>query len=509
MSRVNILIVGSGPVGSTYARLLWEQLPSATILQIDVGPKLTRRAGMNLKNMPGEAERAAAQVRSQGPSQYVYPNLSIHERALAMNGQRTKLARPGTHLVTTNEAELNRSGMPAAAMSTNVGGMGAHWTCACPRPGNTETIDFIPARELDEAFTKAEELLCVSTEVFADSPVGTAIHKTLSDLFDRRLPASRKVQRMPLACKVAPGSAPVWTGSDTILGSLAEPGGDHRYCLRSDTICRRLITQGDRVTAAVLEHLPSGSQEEVSADLFVIAADALRTPQLLWASGIRLPAVGHYLNDHLWTFSAVALHPDFISGGAVSFYRSPDNTIGIFQVPFHAPSHPYHGQVMHMDVAPVRLDGGVPHDPKHVVGMGWSCQKQIRFEDCVQFSVTELDYFGMPKIHIDYELTASDRHDIAEAAKEQARAGAALGTPVFGDEPLFVPPGTSLHYQGTVRMGATDDGTSVCDSHSRVWGTQNLYVGGNGVIPTATACNPTLTSVALAAAACREIMEAF
>lgn len=502
--QTDILIVGSGPVGATFARMLSESLPHAKILLADLGPQLTRRAGMNLKNLPAADERNVAQIRSQGLAQYEYENLSIHARAQAINGQRTKLARPGTHLLTLDEAELNASGMPAAALSSNVGGMGAHWTCACPRPGNAERVPCIPAHELDEALTKAEALLRVSSEVFPVSAEGQAIQQTLGRMFDDLLPDERKVRPMPLACEVTSEGERIWTGTDTILGDVDE---SPNFTLRSETICRRLLVTGDQVTGAVLEHLPTKMTTEIAARVVVVAADSLRTPQLLWASGIRPRALGHYLNDHLWSFAAVALDERLIvrtaSDGAR--YRSPDNTIGVFQIPFHAPSHPFHAQVMHMDISPVQLDGGLPSPAKHVVGTGWSCRKEIRHEDCVTFSATETDWLGMPKMKIRYELTEADHAALAEAMREQAQATAALGKPVFSDEPLLVPPGTSLHYQGTIRMGTSDDGSSVCDSHSRVWGLRNLYVGGNGVIPAATTCNPTLTSVALAVRTCEAI----
>ena len=53
------------------------------------------------------------------------------------------------------------------------------------------------------------------------------------------------------------------------------------------------------------------------------------------------------------------------------------------------------------------------------------------------------------------------------------------------------------HLVGTYRMGS-DAHTSVVDSHSRSWDHNNLFLVGDGVFPTITTANPTLTLAALA-----------
>ena len=96
---------------------------------------------------------------------------------------------------------------------------------------------------------------------------------------------------------------------------------------------------------------------------------------------------------------------------------------------------------------------------------------------------------------------------IEEAKATALRVADVIGRPAPGFATVVLPVGSSLHYQGTIRMGAEDDGTSVCDRQSRVWGFENLYVAGNGVIPTVTATNPTLFSVALATFGARQVAQ--
>ena len=59
-------------------------------------------------------------------------------------------ARQGTHLLDFGgEGSAHAPTFPAAAAATNVGGQGAHWTCATPSPAFSEKIPFIADDEWD------------------------------------------------------------------------------------------------------------------------------------------------------------------------------------------------------------------------------------------------------------------------------------------------------------------------------------------------------------------------
>jgi choline dehydrogenase-like flavoprotein len=108
-------------------------------------------------------------------------------------------------------------------------------------------------------------------------------------------------------------------------------------------------------------------------------------------------------------------------------------------------------------------------------------------------------------MHLRFKLSEKDLARMERARQTLLKICDALGRPAQGHRPRTPPNGSSLHYQGTIRMGESDDGLSVCDRNSRVWGLDNVYVAGNGVIPTMTAGNPTLTSVALATLGARDL----
>ena len=483
---VDVLIVGSGPAGATYARTIGDALPTARILMVEVGPAIPGRRGNHTQNMT-DGQRLAAQLLTQGPDTGIERAAALADIAPGIDPslEFRQTILPGLFFADPRPKLVDGEvGLPAASMASGVGGMGIHWGAGCPRPHQSERIPFLSDGELDAALEHAEQLLGVTKLQNASGLLG-AIHAAMADQFtgDGLTP----VGFMPTAAQWQ-GDDLVFAGTGVILGQLEHtvPG----FELRPETLARRVLVEDGVAVGAELQSRRSGEVYDVRAARVVVCADGLRTPQVLFASGIRPRALGHYLNEHFQMISFVTLNDEFDPAD----YPADPKNLGSVLIPF-SDARPMQGGVTPLVNSPWKLPTGDALPPRLAI-VAWYGAKDIQFSDAVEFSETDTDFYGMPKMSIRYSRTQRDLATIEALRDNSIRSASRIGT--LTEEPTLAAGGSSLHYQGTVRMSATDDGQSVCDPYSRVWGIDNLYVGGNGVIPTATAANPTLTSVALA-----------
>jgi choline dehydrogenase-like flavoprotein len=512
--RADVVIVGSGPTGATYARLIADARPTAKVLMVEAGPAVTDPPGMHLANI-GPQERERAQIASQGPNHYRYPLATmsaIAHNAAGAERARALVTRPG--LFQVGMGDIGGDGFPAAQESCNVGGMGALWFGACPRPGDQERIDFIDPDVLDEALTAADGLLQVSNTQFLGSGFAKHVERVIGDVLNKGRAPGRRVQPMPMAVALTPSGVRRF-GPDVIFGTLLKGRNPH-FELRPETLCEQILMAEGRVTGVRLRDRATGTVTAVSAAYVVVAGDSFRTPQLLFASGIRPKALGRYLNEHPQV-SIMAEVEGFgtdtghvrTTGDTTAMSDSTAITVassGVTWLPYDGEIFPFHGMLARInpDTVPRSMDDR--RERKPVISVHLFTTQELRFDNRLEFSETDKDWIGMPAMTIHHTLSDEDRATLKRGETEVLRLSHILGKPVDGEVPWVLPSGSSLHYQGTVRMGTADDGSSVCDATSRVWGTENLYVAGNGVIPTRTACNPTLTSVALSVIGARDIV---
>jgi choline dehydrogenase-like flavoprotein len=117
----------------------------------------------------------------------------------------------------------------------------------------------------------------------------------------------------------------------------------------------------------------------------------------------------------------------------------------------------------------------------------------------------ETDALGVPRLSLDWRLTALEIHtyrsfvDIAATEFERAGLGQVdLCGFRIPDDPAELSGRVidAAHHMGTTRMGR-DSTTGVVDSDCRVFGVDNLYIGSSAVFPTSGFSNPTLTIMAL------------
>src|SRR5206468_4149117 len=91
---VDVAIVGSGPTGAAYARILSERSPGTRIAVFEAGPLLADPPGLHVKNIADDDVRRAAQRASEG--------LRPHTETAGTRGYADpskRVVRPGTQLL--------------------------------------------------------------------------------------------------------------------------------------------------------------------------------------------------------------------------------------------------------------------------------------------------------------------------------------------------------------------------------------------------------------------------
>ena len=259
---VDVAIVGSGPTASAYARILSEEAPGATIAMFEVGPTVSNPPGAHVKNIEDPERRSLAQRASEGPGAGAD---TVNSPGAVKSGERR--ARPGTYLLQDGYAFPGEDGMPVAAMSSNVGGMAAHWTAACPRPGGKERIAFLP--DLEELLDDADRLLGVTTRAFDGAPFSDLVRERLAAAVDAGRDAAYRVQPMPLAVHRREDGGLVWSGSDVVMGDVTRE--NPQFELYDESLVTRVLLEDGAAAGIEVQDRRSGETHQVRARYVVVA----------------------------------------------------------------------------------------------------------------------------------------------------------------------------------------------------------------------------------------------
>ena len=432
----DVLIVGSGPLGTAAARRLAEN--GRDVLLLEQGPAITDPPGSHVRNAP----------RFQAdPDAY----LEVATARLAFF-----------------DSAATRGCLPGAAVTNVRGGQGVIWTNLCPR-GDAPWDALAPA-DWDRCYGIAERYLGVLSEYFESSVRQQRIHDRLAPHLAAE---GRDIRALAVAARPDSDGRLYFAAPYDMLA--ASPEACRRVRI-SRACVERLERRGSRVTRAVADG------EAIEACEVVIAAGAIGTPQLLHRSGIRPAALGRYLSYHPLLIAQLVLDDGLCAGPG-----APDREPRLQIPPTDAAA--WYTLILR-DVSPFRPEApDLAIDPNRLVEMQLICPVDVDARNGIRFDEDSRPTFHLP-------LSRADEARMAGAEAESDRLAALLGRYRAGCRPQWMPFGFA-HMTGTTRMSAADDGTGVADYRGRVWGFDNLSLATNGLIPTRMAVNPTLTGVAL------------
>jgi C-glycoside oxidase len=441
---IDVLIVGSGPLGTAAARRLAEVGLGVTVVE----------AGMPISEPPGSHFRNQARFLLDPDS--FFPAI---DRYLAPVG----------------------GDLPGAAESSLLGGQGILWTNNCPRAAGFERWDAMTPDEWEQAYTAAEDVLQVLPDPTAASRAGFAIRDRLQDVLTT---GRRTIQGLPLSGRALPGGGIYFNGPWDIL-EAADPVARERIAVLPGVRVTSLRHRDGRVTGIDLES--SEDRIRLEAPIVLLAGGAVGTARLLHTSGIRPRSLGRGISFHALLFGQIVLDSAICP-------RPGDNDVAprLWIPPTSAA--PWHVQVLR-DTCPLPPAEAVDN-PHRLLEFQAFLPMEFREDNALLMDQGESATFRFTFSERDQERMRAMEADVRRLAEH-------LGQWRRGCEPTWQPDGAG-HIVGTCRMDR-EGWPGVTDRLGKVHGFENLHLATVGMFPTPVAVNPTLTALALALRTCDAI----
>jgi len=244
----------------------------------------------------------------------------------------------------------------------------------------------------------------------------------------------------------------------------------------------------------------NGRAGRISADVFVLASGGIETARLLLNADSQVPGgignssglVGGYFMEHPHLpIATVDLKPGALEGFLEVL--EPSDAM-LFNVGLSAGAQERHG-LLNARAHVYRTPAMTMSEPPRI---GMFMEQAPN--PCSRLTlVPSRDAVGMRRVSLNWQLTELEWHTYREGgalfrdAFTQANVGAITTIGTSHDTRLIL---HSNHHLGTTRMTVSPtDG--VVDANGRVHDVDNLYLMGGGVFPTVSWANPTLTLMAL------------
>jgi gluconate 2-dehydrogenase alpha chain len=304
--------------------------------------------------------------------------------------------------------------------------------------------------------------------------------------------------------------------------------------IRPDAIVERVLLDATGTVARGVRYLDhDGNAHEVSARVVVVAGGAWETPRLILRSEIANSSglVGRYLMYHFQTFvvgkfpfrlhghrgrAVTHLHDDHMIIDDPSLAYAKDHSL-----PYFRGGLTEHGGGSGPIIESMFTAPGVAHTREMLDSTMRDCMFAftIQGEDMPQVTnridldpkIRDVHGFAAGRATYDvhkHEVVASRFYGPQlETIMREAGATSTLyatSPPLDGERAGRHSASHSRHIMGTCRMG-DDPRTSVVDRWQRFHDVENMLCTDSSVFPTSTGYGPTLTLVALAIRACREL----